>query len=205
MGIVRASEFGTRETFYWSHSKRGVYTCGDSLGPGADSCAKAQADGKALSAEAKLERILQHSGGIMARGSSTLAKREREKALQKARQEKEAKRANRKAEKASRRPGSDGEDPDLAGLRWGPQEPLYWERCSRTGQECLRRVEEASALQSVPPFLNLTEHPASQDGGSVWWGEAVSGLSGVPRPMGARTIERRWSLSRLLLPSRQGE
>jgi hypothetical protein len=61
----------------------------------------------------------------MARGSSTLAKREREKALQKARQEKEAKRANRKAEKASRRPGSDGEDPDLAGLRWGPQEPLY--------------------------------------------------------------------------------
>jgi hypothetical protein len=61
----------------------------------------------------------------MARGSSTLAKREREKALQKARQEKEAKRALRKAEKASRRPESDGEDPDLAGLRWGPQEPLY--------------------------------------------------------------------------------
>lgn len=61
----------------------------------------------------------------MARGSSTLAKREREKALQKARQEKEAKRALRKAEKASRSPDSDGEDPDLAGLRWGPQEPLY--------------------------------------------------------------------------------
>ena len=61
----------------------------------------------------------------MARGSSTLAKREREKALQKARQEKEAKRALRKAEKASRSSDSDGEDPDLAGLRWGPQEPLY--------------------------------------------------------------------------------
>ncbi|HET7909332.1 MAG TPA: hypothetical protein VFL19_01375 [Nitrospira sp.] len=61
----------------------------------------------------------------MARGSSTLAKREREKALQKARQEKEAKRELRKAEKASRKPVSDGEDPDLAGLRWGPQEPLY--------------------------------------------------------------------------------
>jgi hypothetical protein len=61
----------------------------------------------------------------MARGSSTLAKREREKALQKARQEKEAKRAVRKAEKASRGPVAAGEDPDLAGLRWGPQEPLY--------------------------------------------------------------------------------
>jgi hypothetical protein len=61
----------------------------------------------------------------MARGSSTFAKREREKALQKARQEKEAKRALRKAEKTSRRSESDGEDPDLAGLRWGPQEPLY--------------------------------------------------------------------------------
>jgi len=61
----------------------------------------------------------------MARGSSTLAKREREKALQKARQEKEAKRALLKAEKASRKPVSEGEDPDLAGLRWGPQEPLY--------------------------------------------------------------------------------
>ena len=62
----------------------------------------------------------------MARGSSTLAKREREKALQKVRQEKEAKRERRKAEKsASRNPVSDVEDPDLAGLRWGPQEPLY--------------------------------------------------------------------------------
>lgn len=61
----------------------------------------------------------------MARGSSTLAKREREKALQKARQEKEAKRALRKAEKTSRGPVAEGEDPDLAGLRWGPQEPIY--------------------------------------------------------------------------------
>ncbi|HEY7531225.1 MAG TPA: hypothetical protein VH681_00425 [Nitrospiraceae bacterium] len=61
----------------------------------------------------------------MARGSSTLAKRDREKALQKARQEKEAKRVLRKAAKATRKPGVDGEDPDLAGLQWGPQEPLY--------------------------------------------------------------------------------
>ena len=33
--------------------------------------------------------------------------------------------ALRKAEKASRLPGKDGEDPDLAGLRWGPQPPLF--------------------------------------------------------------------------------
>lgn len=39
--------------------------------------------------------------------------------------EKEARRVQRKAEKAERRPHAEGEDPDLAGLRWGPQEPLY--------------------------------------------------------------------------------
>lgn len=60
----------------------------------------------------------------MARGS-TQAKRDREKALQRQRQEKEAKRAVRKAEKAPRSSTPDDEDPDLVGLRWGPQEPLY--------------------------------------------------------------------------------
>ena len=39
--------------------------------------------------------------------------------------EKEARRVQRKAEKAERRPRTEGEDPDLAGLHWGPQEPLY--------------------------------------------------------------------------------
>lgn len=39
------------------------------------------------------------------------------------RKEKEAKRALRKQEK--REPSQDGEDPDLAGLQWGPQPPLY--------------------------------------------------------------------------------
>jgi len=41
------------------------------------------------------------------------------------RKEKEAKRALRKAEKTTRSSAPEGEDPDLAGLRWGPQEPLY--------------------------------------------------------------------------------
>ena len=39
--------------------------------------------------------------------------------------EKEERRAQRKAEKSTRPPAQDGEDPDLAGLHWGPQEPLY--------------------------------------------------------------------------------
>ncbi|HEX9741740.1 MAG TPA: hypothetical protein VGA17_03020 [Nitrospiraceae bacterium] len=39
--------------------------------------------------------------------------------------EKEARRVQRKAEKSERRPHAEGEDPDLEGLRWGPQEPLY--------------------------------------------------------------------------------
>jgi hypothetical protein len=41
--------------------------------------------------------------------------------------EKEERRAQRKAEKTDRRPApaKDGEDPDLAGLHWGPQAPLY--------------------------------------------------------------------------------
>ena len=60
----------------------------------------------------------------ISRGSTT-AKRDRERALQKQRQEKEAKRALRKAEKGSRPSRSEGEDPDLAGLRWGPQPPLF--------------------------------------------------------------------------------
>ena len=56
---------------------------------------------------------------------TTLAKRDREKAKQMKQREKEARRVQRKAEKSERRPHAEGEDPDLAGLRWGPQEPLY--------------------------------------------------------------------------------
>ena len=58
-------------------------------------------------------------------GKTTLAKRDREKALQLQRQEKEKKRALRKAEKAARASGPEGEDPDLAGLHWGPQPPAF--------------------------------------------------------------------------------
>jgi hypothetical protein len=41
------------------------------------------------------------------------------------RKEKEAKRALRKAVKPPRTEKPEGEDPDLAGLHWGPQAPLY--------------------------------------------------------------------------------
>jgi len=64
--------------------------------------------------------------GIIGRGGKTTsAKRDRERALQNTRKEKDAKRALRKAEKGTRPATGDGEDPDLAGLQWGPQEPLY--------------------------------------------------------------------------------
>jgi len=48
-----------------------------------------------------------------------------EKKLQQQRKEKEAKRVLRKAEKPSRGTTAEGEDPDLAGLQWGPQPPAY--------------------------------------------------------------------------------
>jgi len=58
-------------------------------------------------------------------GKTTMAKRDREKARQLKQREKEEQRAQRKANKRDRRPTQDGEDPDLAGLSWGPQPPLY--------------------------------------------------------------------------------
>lgn len=64
--------------------------------------------------------------GIIGRpGKTTPAKRDREKARRIRQQEKEDRRAQRKADKRDRRPTKDGEDPDLAGLHWGPQAPLY--------------------------------------------------------------------------------
>ena len=56
---------------------------------------------------------------------TTQAKRNREQALQLKRQEKEARRVHRKAQKASRNTFIEGEDPDLVGLRVGPQPPLF--------------------------------------------------------------------------------
>ena len=55
----------------------------------------------------------------------TQNKRNREQALRVKRQEKEARREQRKAEKADKPTAIDGEDPDLVGLRVGPQPPLY--------------------------------------------------------------------------------
>ena len=55
----------------------------------------------------------------------TQGKRIREQAKKMKQQDKEARRAQRKAEKADRPPVIDGEDPDLVGLRVGPQPPLY--------------------------------------------------------------------------------
>ena len=58
-------------------------------------------------------------------GKTTIAKRDREKSKQIQRREKDARREQRKTEKPARPLNTEGEDPDLAGLQWGPQEPLY--------------------------------------------------------------------------------
>jgi len=55
----------------------------------------------------------------------TQAKRNREMMKRMKQQDKEARRAQRKAENEEFRPVLDGEDPDLVGLRPGPQPPLY--------------------------------------------------------------------------------
>lgn len=57
-------------------------------------------------------------------GKTTTAKRDREKAQRQKQRDKEERRAQRKATKPNRET-QDGEDPDLAGLQWGPQPPLY--------------------------------------------------------------------------------
>ncbi|NGZ95121.1 MAG: hypothetical protein CV089_03115 [Nitrospira sp. WS110] len=57
-------------------------------------------------------------------GKTTQAKRNREKARQEKQHDKEERRVYRKAAKLNR-PTLGGEDPDLAGLQWGPQPPLY--------------------------------------------------------------------------------
>ncbi len=57
---------------------------------------------------------------------TTTAKRNRERALQMKQQEKQERKALRKAQNAEERtPTLEGEDPDLAGLRVGPQAPLF--------------------------------------------------------------------------------
>ena len=55
----------------------------------------------------------------------TQGKRNREHAQRVKRKEKEERRLQRKADKADRPVPLDGEDPDLVGLRLGPQPPLY--------------------------------------------------------------------------------
>ena len=57
---------------------------------------------------------------------TTTAKRNRERALQMKQKEKLEKKAFRKAHVAEEQPAIlEGEDPDLAGLRVGPQAPLF--------------------------------------------------------------------------------
>jgi len=57
---------------------------------------------------------------------TTTAKRNRERALQMKQKEKQEKKAFRKSQMSEEQPAIlEGEDPDLAGLRVGPQAPLF--------------------------------------------------------------------------------
>lgn len=56
---------------------------------------------------------------------TTIAKRTREIEKRIQRREKDTRREQRKIEKSARPSTRIGEDPDLTGLRWGPQNPLY--------------------------------------------------------------------------------
>jgi hypothetical protein len=57
----------------------------------------------------------------------TAAKREREKALLERRQQKAARRQDVKQQKAGSSPSSDGEDPDIAHIKLGPQPLADWQ------------------------------------------------------------------------------
>ena len=55
----------------------------------------------------------------------TFSKRQKEMARQRKKKEKEARRLERKEEKLRSGPPADGEDPDIAGIRPGPQPKLF--------------------------------------------------------------------------------
>ena len=60
----------------------------------------------------------------MNKSRPTFLKREREKARRERQQQKSARRAEASARKANAPTRDDGEDPDIAGIRPGPQPPL---------------------------------------------------------------------------------
>ena len=67
-------------------------------------------------------------GTCMARNTRpTAAKREREKALNERRKEKEARRRDAKERKATAPDAPDGEDPNIAGIKLGPQPLADWQ------------------------------------------------------------------------------
>jgi hypothetical protein len=57
----------------------------------------------------------------------TAAKREREKALIERRQQKAARRQDAKMKKAASAPARDGDDPDIAHIKLGPQPLADWQ------------------------------------------------------------------------------
>ena len=66
------------------------------------------------------------------RSKVTFQKREREKAQQQKQKDKDARRLEAKQRKANREPGNTHEDPDIAGIKPGPQPlPEQWHAAVR--------------------------------------------------------------------------
>ena len=74
----------------------------------------------------EIEHPLQSGGtGMAARPKATSTKRIRERAKVEQRNEKMRRREERKKAKEAELPPEDGTDPDLAGMKPGPQRPQY--------------------------------------------------------------------------------
>jgi hypothetical protein len=66
------------------------------------------------------------------RSKATFQKREREKDKQQKQRDKEARRVEARKVKSEREPGNDHEDPDIAGIKPGPQPlPDQWQWAGR--------------------------------------------------------------------------
>jgi hypothetical protein len=79
-----------------------------------------------------LSRLLEGTQEMAQRPKSTFQKLEKEKARQQRRKEKDARRLDAKQLKANRDVAVNGEDPDLAGIKPGPQPlPEQWQYLKR--------------------------------------------------------------------------
>ena len=111
----------------------------------------------------------------------TAAKRNREKALVERRQEKEARRRDAKERKQTTGPRLPGEDPDLAGIKLGPQPLADWQIEDVEPTETTRRSEQAPSQFAAKQYSS----PAPPGGHQVPLAAAPRSVCGIPRRVAA--------------------